>query len=306
MLKKIPGHEHKKICAILLGLVVGLPVPTRDAQDASRVIKSTRALLDFLYVAQYGSHTTTSIKHLEDCLAAFHDFKAVFIDLGARKNFNLPKLHSLGHYASSIRLFGTMDNYNTEQSERLHIDLTKDAYRATNRKDEYPQMTAWLERRERIDRHASLIDMQQNLRQRAQTQRIIGPPHARTQSVVMTLHPSAKAVTFNRLKSRYGAPKFQDMLADFIAQVNYPRARGNALRKYAEDTLIPFRRVPVFHIIKFTDAENADETKTIDSVLARPKRKNRHGRIIPSRFDTVLVQNPSHDTMHGRAKGNSH
>ena len=273
-------------------------------QDPSCIIKSTCALLDFLYVAQYGSHTTTSIKRLEDCLAAFHDSKAVFIDLGTRKNFNLPKLHSLGHYASSIRLFGTTDNYNTEQSERLHIDLAKNAYRATNRKDEYPQMTAWLERRERIERHATLVDMKSNLRQHGQTRRIIGPPRARAQSVKMTLHPSAKAVTFNCLKSRYGAPNFQDALADFIAQANYPRARGNTLRKYAENTLIPFRRVPVFHIIKFTDTENANETKTIDSVLARPKRKNRHGRIIPSRFDTVLVRHPS--TMHGRAKGKSH
>ena len=113
-LKKILGHEHKKICAILLGLIVGLPVPVQDVQDPSRIIKSTCALLDFLYVAQYGGHTMTSIKHLEDCLAAFHNSKAVFIDLGARKNFNLPKLHSLGHYASSIQLFGTTDDYNIE------------------------------------------------------------------------------------------------------------------------------------------------------------------------------------------------
>jgi hypothetical protein len=28
----------------------------------------------------------------------------------------------------------------TEQSERLHIDLAKDAYRATNRKDEYVRL----------------------------------------------------------------------------------------------------------------------------------------------------------------------
>jgi hypothetical protein len=115
----------------------------------------------------------------------------------------------------------------------------------------------------------------------------------------MTLHPSVKAVTFNCLKSRYGTPKFQDALVDFIAQANYPRARGNTMHKYAEDTLIPFCYVLVFHIIKFTDAKNADETKTIDSVLAWPKRKNRHRQIIPSCFDMVLVQNPSQDTTHG-------
>ena len=48
-----------------------------------------------------------------------HNNKAVFIDLGIHENFKIPKLHSLIHYASSICLFGTTDNYNTEQTERL-------------------------------------------------------------------------------------------------------------------------------------------------------------------------------------------
>ena len=272
--------------------------------DPSRIIKSTRALLDFLFIAQYGSHTTASIEDLRACLAAFHDAKAVFMDLKIRKTFKLPKLHSLSHYASSIQLFGTTDNYNTEQSERLHIDLAKEAYRATNRKDEYPQMTAWLERRERIERHAIFINMKQDIQQRARPQRIIGPPCARVQSVTMTNHPSAKAVTYDDLKSRYSAPRFQDALADFIAQVNYPSARGNTLRKHAGDTLIPFRRVPVFHVIKFTETGIAEERGVIDSVHARPEKMNTHGQITPSRFDTVLVQNPSQDTDQGRVKGN--
>jgi len=182
-LSHVSGHEHKKICPILLGLIVGLPVPA--GRDASHLVKSTCALLDFLYIAQYRSHTTTSIECLKDCLAAFHSTKAVFMDLGAQKNFNLPKLHSLIHYTSSIQLFGTTDNYNTEQSERLHIDLAKNAYRATNRKDEYPQMTAWLECRERIEWHADVVNRRQNPQQRTSPQRIIGPPCARTQSVKM-------------------------------------------------------------------------------------------------------------------------
>ena len=83
--------------------------------------------------------------------------------------------------------------------------------------------------------------MKSNLQQHGQTQRIIGLLCAHAQSVKMTLHPSAKAVTFNCLKSRYGTPNFQDALVDFITQANYPRARGNTLHNYAENTLIPFR-----------------------------------------------------------------
>ena len=106
-----------------------------------------------------------TIEHLQRCLAAFHDHKAVFLDLGARKNFNLPKLHSLTHYVSSIQLFGTTDNYNTEQSECLHINLAKDAYCATNHKDEYSQMTLWLECQEKMQCHAASIDRKQEVPQ---------------------------------------------------------------------------------------------------------------------------------------------
>jgi hypothetical protein len=44
-----------------------------------------------------------------------------------------------------IMLFGSTDNYNTEYTEQLHIDLAKDAYHAMNHKDEFAQMTCWLE-----------------------------------------------------------------------------------------------------------------------------------------------------------------
>ncbi|KAI0027352.1 hypothetical protein K488DRAFT_61832, partial [Vararia minispora EC-137] len=70
----------------------------------------------------------------------------------------LPKLHSLRHYAPSIRLFGTADNLNTSYSERLHIDFAKSAYHSTNRKDEYPQMTLWLLRREKIHMHHQYVE----------------------------------------------------------------------------------------------------------------------------------------------------
>jgi hypothetical protein len=118
-----------------------------------------RAVLDFLYLAQLPSHTTTSLsQRFEGSLTRFHNNKDIFLDLGVREHFNLPKIHSLLHFGPSIHLFGTTDNYNTEQMERLHIDLTKEAYHATNRKDEYDQMTTWLERREKVQVHSSFIE----------------------------------------------------------------------------------------------------------------------------------------------------
>jgi hypothetical protein len=142
-LSRVSGHEHKKMCSIILGLIVDLPIP--GGQNPLHVVKAVCVLLDFLFLAQYECHTTHILSCLNDSLSAFHNSKDVFIDLGVREQFNLPKLHSLIHYVSLIWLFSTTDNYNTEQSEHLHIEFTKDAYCMTNHKDEYPQMTQWLE-----------------------------------------------------------------------------------------------------------------------------------------------------------------
>ena len=283
-LSRVSGHEHKKMCSILLGLVIDLPVP--GGQNPVRIIRAVRALIDFLYLAQYESHTSDTISELQDSLTRFHANKDVFIDLEIREDFNLPKLHSLSHYASSIRLFGSTDNYNTEQSERLHIDLAKDAYRSTNHKDEYVQMTKWLERREKLQQQSAFIDWQraQGGDFQSPSQKAIGPPHDCVLTLKMTQKPSKERVLFDVLARDYGALDFQDALADFIAQLNHPGASGIALRHLAHDTHIPFFGVPVYHNLKFTKG-----IKIVDVVFVRPEQKDSRGRIVPARFDTVLV-----------------
>jgi len=154
-LSHISGKEHKAICCILIGLVVNLLLPHR--QVPTWVLRAIWALLNFLYLAQFWSHTTDSICHLKESLAHFHENKVVFTDLGIQEHFNIPKIHSLMHYGPSITLFGTTDNYNTEQTEHLHIDFTKEAYCATNHKDELPQMTTWLCWHEKVQQHLALV-----------------------------------------------------------------------------------------------------------------------------------------------------
>ncbi|KAF8262956.1 hypothetical protein EI94DRAFT_1808028 [Lactarius quietus] len=53
-----------------------------------------------------------------------------------------------------------MDNFNTKTTERLHIDLTKDAFNATNKKDKGGQMTNYVERKEKIHRHEHVVGWQ--------------------------------------------------------------------------------------------------------------------------------------------------
>ena len=288
ILSRVSGQEHKKMCAILLGLIVDLPVP--GGRDSSRVVKAVCALLDFLYLAQFQCHTSDTLSRLKDCLAAFHNNKAVFIDLGIRENFKIPKLHSLVHYASSICLFGTTDNYNTEQSEHLHIDLAKEAYRATNHKDEYTQMTTWLEHHEKVQRHVTSIDLRQNHLQNIWTRTLIGPLRARAQSIKIAQDPTKKAVPFPDIFSKYGASIFLDALGDFIALINNPGLGVRALRTRSANTLLPFCTVRVYHHFKFVSASSAQGSEIVDAVYVRLEQKDKCGQIIPGRFDTVLIQ----------------
>lgn len=293
---RITGKEHKAMCRILLGLIVDIPLSGGLAP--SRVVRTTRALLDFIFLAQLPSHTSLTLRRLEDALSNFHANKDVFLELGIRDQFNIPKLHSLLHYGNSICLFGTTDNYNTEQTERFHVDCVKKAYGATNRKDEYPQMATWIRRREKVQAHTGYIKWRQHDLTCPQTSTPIEHLDA-PRFLKMTRHPTVTAVSYEELSEKYGAVDFQDCLADFVAQLNHPGASTAALRSRAADTLLPFRRVPVFHRIKFVSRRSSDDFEVVDGVVVRPEQNDARGRTMPARFDTVLVRGRHGDVMHG-------
>ena len=296
-LSRVLGQEHKDIARLLLGLIVDQTLSSR--QVPSRIVRAVQALLDFLYIAQFPSQTTTTIIQLEESLAQFHDNKDVFLDLGVRAHFNIPKLHSLVHYSGSISLFGSTDNYNTKQTEQLHIDLTKDAYHASNCKNEYFQMTTWLERHEKVQQHAAFLEWRQRAGQEhGRTSEPIEAPKPIPRSVKMAHNPSAKAVSFDDLARKYGAIDFQDALADFVAHINHPDTSAAARRTRAADMLIPFWSVPIYHKIKFTSNHTSE---IIDVVHVRPEQGDAHGCVILPRFDTVIVCGSSQ----ARACGNS-
>ena len=286
MLSHVSGKEHKNMCQVLLGLIVDLPLT--GSSSPAHILKAVHSLLDFLYLAQLPSQTTDTILHLEHSLVAFHENKDIFVDLGVWGHFNVPKIHSLLHYSPSICLFSTTDNYNTKQTEHLHIDFTKDAYRTTNHKDVLPQMTTWLEQCEKVQQHAKFLDwqQQQHLPTSAPPQRpFTGPPRPITCYLKMAQNPTLRRVSFEDITHGYGAIAFQDLLGDFLKQVHDPSLLGQALHNCGRNTLIPFHHVPVFHKIKFINGDDI----TIDSIHIRPEQVDAHRQIIPARFNTVLV-----------------
>ncbi|KAK0430460.1 hypothetical protein EV421DRAFT_1744043 [Armillaria borealis] len=140
----VSGTEHNQISCFLLGII--LDVCLANSLSPVRLVRAVRGILDFLYIAQFLIHSDETLDDLDNALQLFHDNKGIFLDLDIQQGFNLPKLHFLSHYRRAIVLYKTTNNYNTEYMEHLHINLAKDAYHSTNRKDEFSQMTTWLER----------------------------------------------------------------------------------------------------------------------------------------------------------------
>ncbi|TBU37260.1 hypothetical protein BD309DRAFT_995194 [Dichomitus squalens] len=249
-MSRVTGKEHQDISRILLGLVIGLPLP--GGLSSARLVRATRALLDFLYLAQYPIHTTRTLDLLEEHLQAFHANKSIFVDLGIRTHFELPKLHSLDHYRCSIELFGTTDNYDTQYSERLHIDFTKDAYRATNKKDELTQMTKYIEWRLK----------QLNL---------ISTGTASVPQDSVNVPPLPPVVDIPESSADYGASYFRDTLARYIVKTTNPALTVQQVEY---------------------ESSPAPGTETRDVVHAPATRTTRRGTTLPGRFDTALIKVP--------------
>jgi hypothetical protein len=104
-----------------------------------------------------------------------------------------------------------------------------------------------------------------------------------------------RGVRFRDIIDKYGAVDFQDALADFVVLHNFPGLSTMVARHRADNTLIPFSTVSVFHKMRFieTTLHQTQETCTVDAAYARPEQRDKSGNVIPARFDTVLVCNGS-------------
>ncbi|KAI0087258.1 hypothetical protein BDY19DRAFT_893576, partial [Irpex rosettiformis] len=292
-LSRPTGQEHSNLARVILGVIIDMRLP--GGQSSVRLVKATRALLDFLYLAQYPVHSSDTLVHLHDALQSFHDNKAIFVDLGIRNSWQLPKLHFASHYVALIKSLGTADNFNTEYTERLHIDFAKDAYDATNHRDELPQMTVWLERREKMLQHEKhVLWCEDGCPPLSPHQDLL--PHPPPSRLIMTKHPSHKAVPLGELARDYHATFIKDALAQFIVRHTNPTLTKAQIETRAAYLDLPFRTLPVYHKARFWlgDAEHhhvmSEETNV---ALAIPSRTDSQKRSVPAQFDTVLVNGGS-------------
>ena len=286
------GREHKEMQRIFIGLLAGAVQPT--------VLKIAVAVVDFIYYAQLQSHTTRTLDAMENALHTFHENKSIFMRLGVRQHFNIPKIHQMLHYVSAIKSRGTADGYNSEAPERLHIDFAKDAYRASNKRKYISQMTIWLSRQEAVAQFSAYLDWvldrlhegepgneaEDNDDNDLETDNVgIGnvqgqllPTHA------IAIKPGFPHRDLATITTDFKASNFLALLTTCIRRA-YPPPQNPALPNAADH----FDMYKVLSI-RLPDLPAVGRYNHVDQIRATPFVKGHHGKADKAaRFDTVLV-----------------
>ncbi|KDQ54140.1 hypothetical protein JAAARDRAFT_135989, partial [Jaapia argillacea MUCL 33604] len=235
----ISGSERKDMARVLLACLVG-KVPQSG-------IIACCALLDFIYQAQNPTHDNTTLSYMRDALNTFHAHRQIFITLGIQKDFNIPKFHSLLHYITAIRNFGTTDNYNTEMFEHLHIDLAKDTWHSTNHKDECPQMVKWVTHQEKVSSFDGYISWMERLCSRqANSSNLPILRNKEGSPIKLTKRPHSPNCLLDKIKQDHSAPSLRRDLTKYLATLS-----AISPTRYT----LPFEYLDTYHNVKFSPPE---------------------------------------------------
>ncbi|KAJ6603507.1 Zn-finger domain-containing protein [Mycena vulgaris] len=279
------GAEHKEMQHVFVGVMAGAV--------STKVLTVVKALIDFIYYAQLQSHTTRTLGALQAALDTFHAHKQVFVDLGIRAHFNIPK-----------RL-GSADGYNTESPERLHIDFAKKAYRASNRRDYTEQMALWLQRQEAIALRTSYLQWlavqglptPNNSSSDSDDEEgpallvLLPPTKLPTTAYSIAKSPASENVTIGYLQTVHGAEDIIPALSAFLKMYFKP----------SMTTPGPYDRFDIFNQISVHLPRNrylSDQARSsrIRAVPAVPRKGRSAGS--PAVFDTALViEDPPHSPI---------
>ena len=290
------GTEHKEMEKVFVGVIAGAV-----NQKTFTVI---RALIDFIYYSQIQLQTSKTLAALDSCLKIFHTHKDVLIEAEIRKHFNIPKLHSIVHYLNAILALGSIDGYNSESPERLHIDCAKEGYCTSNRCDYVEQMAIWLQRREAMwKREAYLVWIEERLSTAcavgegddsdsdsdSDAEHISDFTTSTTVNNATTVPPYTVAkkapfhqITIDRIISDFGATDFLEALCSFLRK-HIPACK---ISPHSFDRFDVYKQISISlpHNRYLSNHPRADRIRTTPAVAKLGRKAG-----TAARFDTALL-----------------
>jgi hypothetical protein len=104
------------------------------------MVRAVSAFTEFCYLARRSQIDETTLELIDAAIERFHREREVFIEVGIREDFSLPRQHSLMHYSSLIRLFGVPNGICSSITESKHIEAVKKPWRRSSRNQPLGQM----------------------------------------------------------------------------------------------------------------------------------------------------------------------
>jgi hypothetical protein len=97
------------------------------------MVRAVSAFTEFCYLVRRSQIDEMTLGLINAAIERFHRERKIFIEVGVRKDFSLPRQHSLIHYPSLIRLFGAPNGICSSITESKHIQAVKNPWRRSNR-----------------------------------------------------------------------------------------------------------------------------------------------------------------------------
>jgi hypothetical protein len=138
------------------------------------MVRAVSTFTEFCYLARRSQIDETTLKLIDGAIERFHRERDIFIEVGVREDFSLPRQHSIIHYSSLIHLFGTPNGICSSITESKHIQAVKKLWRRSNRNHPLGQMLLTNQRLDKLA--ATRVDFESRgmLDQRSITQDV--PP----------------------------------------------------------------------------------------------------------------------------------
>ena len=136
------GNERKQVVRQLL------PVITPLLKKQQAALACSRAILDFVTIAQYTTHDESTLMYMDHALERIDKLIGVFnqfrpVDKDGEPTFNIPKLHAMTHYREFIQRYGSLMGTDSGVGEVGHKTMLKEFFSRTNKGRKYEQQILW-------------------------------------------------------------------------------------------------------------------------------------------------------------------
>ncbi|KAL0059223.1 hypothetical protein AAF712_014031 [Marasmius tenuissimus] len=130
--KQWTGDDSKALMKVFLPAVEPFIPP--------QMTKCLAAFLDFCYLVRRNDFDEDTISEIQHTVERFHNHRQIFIELGIRDDFSVPRMHSMIHYPYLILNFGAPNGVCSSITESRHITAVKKPWRRSNRHNALSQI----------------------------------------------------------------------------------------------------------------------------------------------------------------------